>query len=254
MQYGIIHLAIVPLRDAPAHKAQQVSQLLFGEGFEVLETQGQWLKIQTENDGYEGWVQAIQSILFDAGTYAKIKQKTSQLTAEPVTVVRKIADHSLLYLPAGSRVAGIEQGQFSIGATTFELLHPILPDKNSITDYAHTYLNTPYLWGGRTHFGIDCSGFAQAVYRQQGIQLKRDAWQQAEQGKVVDFLQSTLPGDLAFFDNEAGRIVHVGIMLNNGQIIHASGEVKTDRIDNQGIYSAGQKKYTHQLRIIKRFL
>lgn len=253
MQYGLINLAIVPLRDAPMHKAQQVSQLLFGEGFEVLEAQDQWLQIQTENDGYIGWIQAIQAILFDATNYQQIKQKQFRLTTEPVTVVRKIADQSMLYLPAGSRITSIRQNQFTIGAATFELLHPILPDKNSIIDYAYSYLNTPYLWGGRTHFGIDCSGFAQAVYLQKGIPLKRDAWQQAKQGTAIDFLQNALPGDLAFFDNEEGKIIHVGIMLNNEEIIHASGSVKIDRIDNQGIYAAEQKKYTHRLRIIKRF-
>lgn len=253
MQYGLINLAIVPLRDAPAHKAQQVSQLLFGEGFEVLETQGEWLQTQTENDKYIGCIQVIQAILLNAETYKQNQQKAFQLTTEPVTIVRKIADNSLLYLPAGSKIAGIAQNQFSIGNTNFEILQPISPDKNSIISYAHSYLNAPYLWGGRTHFGIDCSGFSQAVYLQQGIRLKRDAWQQAEQGILVDFLQAALPGDLAFFDNEEGRIVHVGIMLNNEQIIHASGNVKIDRIDNQGIYSAEQKKYTHQLRIIKRF-
>jgi len=254
MQFGIINLAIVPLREEPAHKLQQVSQLLFGEVFTVLETEGQWLKIQTENDEYVGWIQALQCVLFDEVVFNQIKQKQVQLTHEPVTVVRKIAGNSLLYLPAGSRLAGVERGKFIIGATTFELMNEIRPKKNSLIEYAHTFLNTPYLWGGRTHFGIDCSGFAQAVCLQSGIQLKRDAWQQAGQGKAVDFLQNALPGDLAFFDNEEGRIVHVGIMLNNGQIIHASGSVKIDRIDDQGIYSAEQKKYTHSLRIIKRFL
>ncbi len=253
MQYGLTPLAIVPLREAPAHKAQQVSQLLFGESFEVLEAPGEWLQIKTENDEYIGWIQAIQSVLLDAETYNQNQQKAFQLTTEAVTIVRKTVDNSMLYLPAGSKIAGIEQNQFTIGNTAFELLQPILSDKNSIINYAYSYLNTPYLWGGRTHFGIDCSGFSQAVYLQQGIQLKRDAWQQAGQGKIVDFLQNALPGDLAFFDNEEGRIVHVGIMINHEQIIHASGCVKIDRIDNQGIYSTGQKKYTHKLRIIKRF-
>ncbi len=254
MQFGIINLAIVPLREEPAHKLQQVSQLLFGEVFTVSETEGQWLKIQTENDEYVGWIQALQCVLFDEVVFNQIKQKQVQLTHEPVTVVCKIAGNSLLYLPAGSRLAGVERGKFIIGATTFELMNEIRPKKNSLIEYAHTFLNTPYLWGGRTHFGIDCSGFAQAVCLQFDVQLKRDAWQQAGQGKAVDFLQNALPGDLAFFDNEEGRIVHVGIMLNNGQIIHASGSVKIDRIDDQGIYSAEQKKYTHSLRIIKRFL
>ena len=119
---------------------------------------------------------------------------------------------------------------------------------------AKSFLNVPYLWGGRTHFGIDCSGFAQAVYRLQGITLKRDAYLQAEQGQTVDFLQEAKLGDLAFFDNEEGRITHVGMMLNNEQIIHASGKVKIYKIDMQGIYSAEQKKHTHKLRIVKRML
>ncbi|MVN22158.1 C40 family peptidase [Mucilaginibacter arboris] len=253
MQYGLIYLSIVPLREEPAHRSQQVSQMLFGEAFTVLETEDQWLKIQTEHDGYEGWIQALQCVLLDAASFQQHKQKQVQFTHEPVTTIRRNDKNSLLHLPAGCRLAGVDDDKFMVGNIQFELLHSIYLKKNNLFRYANTFLNTPYLWGGRTHFGIDCSGFVQAVYLQNGIQLKRDAWQQAEQGTAVDFLQSALPGDLAFFDNEEGRIVHVGIMINNGQIIHASGSVKIDRIDDQGIYSAELKKYTHKLRIIKRF-
>ncbi|MGI4804218.1 MAG: NlpC/P60 family protein [Janthinobacterium lividum] len=251
MQYGIINLAIVPLRDEPAHRSQQVSQLLFGEDFKVLETKEQWLKVK--NEFYTGWIQAIQCFLLEKADYENFKQKPVQLTQEPVTIIRRNNPDSFLHLPAGSFLPGILNGQFNIGTTAYELQNPIPPKENDLIKYAKTYLNTPYLWGGRTHFGIDCSGFSQAVFLQSGIKIKRDAWQQAEQGILVDFLQAAKPGDLAFFDNEAGRIVHVGIMLNNEQIIHASGSVKIDRIDDQGIFSAEQKKYTHQLRIIKRF-
>lgn len=253
MQYGLINLAIVPLREKAAHSSQQVSQLLFGEGFTVLEKENDWLKIKTESDSYKGYLQATQSVLVDRDIYEKHLIKTVLLTQEAVTNISKKTDHSLLYVPAGSRISGLENNEFILGSIEFQLHNQLQPKINGLIDFAKTYLNTPYLWGGRTHFGIDCSGFAQAVYRSQNIQLKRDAWQQAEQGQIVDFLQEALPGDLAFFDNEAGRIVHVGIMLNNEQIIHASGSVKIDRIDDQGIYSAEQKKYTHQLRIIKRF-
>lgn len=253
MQNGTVNLSIVPLREEAAHRSQQVSQLLFGEGFTVLETQGQWLKIQTENDGYTGWIQAIQSVLQDETDYKNYQQKPMQLTHAAVTVLRRNDKNSLLYLPAGSCLKGLENGKFNIGNVEYELLNPIQPKENNLINYAKTFLNTPYLWGGRTHFGIDCSGFVQAVYLQNGLQLKRDAWQQAEQGTIVDFLQAAKPGNLAFFDNAEGRIVHVGIMLDSEQIIHASGHVKIDRIDDQGIYSARQKKYTHQLRIIKRF-
>ncbi|MGI4750251.1 MAG: NlpC/P60 family protein [Janthinobacterium lividum] len=253
MQYGIINLAIVPLRETAAHASQQVSQLLFGEDFKVLETDGQWLKIKTENDHYKGWIQAIQSILLDKGEYENFKQKPIYLTHEPVTVVRRTDQDSRLFLPAGSCLPVITDQKFSIGKTVYEMQNPIKLKETDLITYAKTYLNTPYLWGGRTHFGIDCSGFSQSVFRQNGIEIKRDAWQQAEEGILVDFLQAAKPGDLAFFDNEAGRIIHVGIMLDNEQIIHASGSVKIDRIDDQGIFSAEQKKYTHQLRIIKRF-
>lgn len=253
MQYGLINLAIAPLRELPAHRSQQVSQLLFGEGFKVMETEKDWLKIQTQNDGYEGFLQATQSILLEEEIYENHLLKTVQFMHQPVTVVQKISDHSFLYLPAGSRIAGLANQTFIIGNDTFMLQNKLQPKINDLIDYAKTYLNAPYLWGGRTHFGIDCSGFAQAVFLQQNIQLKRDAWQQAEQGKTVDFLQSALPGDLAFFDNEEGKIIHVGLMLNNEQIIHASNRVKIDRIDDQGIFSADQNKYTHKLRIIKRY-
>jgi cell wall-associated NlpC family hydrolase len=253
MQYGLINLAIVPLREKAAHSSQQVSQLLFGECFTVLETEPDWLKIKTESDGYEGYIQAIQGVLISKEDHEKHLLKTVQPTHGPVTIVSKKQDHSCLYLPAGSRIAGLENNGFIFGEIEYQVQNPLQPKVDGLIDFAKTFLNTPYLWGGRTHFGIDCSGFAQAVYLQQNIQLKRDAWQQAEQGKIVDFLQAALPGDLAFFDNEAGRIVHVGLMLNNEHIIHASGKVKIDRIDDEGIYSKGQKKYTHRLRIIKRF-
>lgn len=253
MQNGLINLPIVPLREEPAHRSQQISQLLFGEGFQVFEMQGEWQKIQTVNDGYMGWMQANQGVLIEKDIYETHQQKQVQLTHEPVTVIRRNDNYSLLHLPAGCRLAGIDEDKFTIGNTTFELLHSVVFKKNKLIKYAGTFLNTPYLWGGRTHFGIDCSGFAQVVYSLHGFQLKRDAWQQAEQGEPVDFVQNTLPGDLAFFDNAEGRIVHVGIMLDAERIIHASGYVKIDRIDNQGIYDAAQKKYTHQLRIIKRY-
>ena len=119
---------------------------------------------------------------------------------------------------------------------------------------AQFYLNAPYLWGGRTFFGIDCSGFSQLVYKHLGVKIKRDAAQQAEEGRVVDFLQEAVPGDLAFFDNEHGKVTHVGIILDDLDIIHASGRVKVDRIDEQGIFCLDSQKYTHKLRIIRRII
>ena len=128
------------------------------------------------------------------------------------------------------------------------------PSADALIVTALFFQNAPYLWGGRTLFGIDCSGFSQIVFKLNGIKLNRDAWQQAEQGAVVDFLPEAKSGDLAFFDNAEGRIIHVGIMLGTNKIIHASGKVRVDTIDNQGIYNAEMGRYTHKLRIIKRFI
>jgi cell wall-associated NlpC family hydrolase len=161
-------------------------------------------------------------------------------------------------LSPGSTLPFYQNGFCAIGDEKFEVkFHPMISDRENFSQLveqtAKFFQNAPYLWGGRTLFGIDCSGFSQIVYQLLGIQLQRDASQQAEQGQLVDFLTSAIAGDLAFFDNEDGKIIHVGIMLNNHQIIHAAGKVRIDPIDDQGIFNPELGKYTHKLRIIKRF-
>ena len=252
MEYGIANLAVVPLRAQPSHASEQVSQLLFGETFEIMERFENWLRIITTFDGYEGWLNELQLVPIDSDTYTKIVSAKAITTRSFVASALKEADNSLLYIPFGSTLPFFANGKCTVGSDTFSV--DTNGNMENLLEIAYSFINTPYQWGGRTHFGIDCSGFAQAVMRTQGVNLKRDAWQQAEQGSVVDFLQSATLGDLAFFDNPEGRITHVGIMLNNEMIIHASGKVKIEQIDDQGIYSAEQKKYTHKLRIIKRYL
>ena len=121
-------------------------------------------------------------------------------------------------------------------------------------EIAQSLLNVPYQWGGRSPMGMDCSGFTQVVFKILGKKLLRDAWQQAEQGVLVNFIEEIQPGDLVFFDNEEGRIIHVGIALANHKIIHASGCVRIDNLDHHGIYNTETRKYSHNLRIIKRVL
>lgn len=253
MEYGICNLAIAPLRAEPNERSEQVSQVLFGEAFEVMERNGQWARIITAFDGYEGWINELLFTAIGQIAYKSLLKKPAPITLRPVTQAWKRPNNSVLYLPFGSSLAFLEGTTCHIKSDYFEIIGEI-GETGEIDNIAKSFLNVPYLWGGRTHFGIDCSGFTQAVMRSQGFTLKRDASLQAEQGKVVDFLQEARLGDLAFFDNEDGRITHVGIMLNNEQIIHASGKVKIDKIDNQGIYAADQKKYTHKLRIVKRML
>jgi cell wall-associated NlpC family hydrolase len=126
--------------------------------------------------------------------------------------------------------------------------------KDNLVKTAYQYLNSPYLWGGKTPFGIDCSGFTQMVYKLNGYKLLRDASQQSTQGEVLSFIEESEPGDLAFFDNEEGKIIHVGIMLENNYIIHASGKVRIDRLDHLGIYNAEINRHTHRLRVIKKII
>jgi len=253
MEFGICNLAIIPLRAEPSERSEQVSQVLFGEVFEVMEKRAEWARIITTFDGYEGWISTKQYVGLGQIAYKAITSSPVHLTYRPLTQAWKKAGNSVLYLPAGSSLSFLEGTTCHIRNEYFEILGEI-GAREKIDISAKSFLNTPYLWGGRTHFGIDCSGFTQAVYRLQGITLKRDAYLQAEQGKTVDFLQEAKLGDLAFFDNEEGHITHVGMMLNNERIIHASGKVRIDKIDTNGIYATDVRRYTHKLRIVKRHI
>ena len=129
-----------------------------------------------------------------------------------------------------------------------------LKDKSQLLKTAFSYLNAPYLWGGKTPFGIDCSGFTQMVYKLNGYRILRDASQQATQGEALSFIEESEPGDLAFFDNSEGHITHVGIIMPNNYIIHAHGKVRIDRLDHSGIYNEEKRQHTHKLRVIKKII
>ena len=251
MEFGICNLAIVPLRAEPSERSELASQLLCGEVFEVMELQEKWARIITSFDGYEGWVSTLQFAELNKDAYRAFQQTPATLTHLPVTQAWRRDNDSVLYLPIGSTLGFLEGTACHIQHVYYDILGEI-GARASLETSARSFLNVPYLWGGRTHFGIDCSGFTQAVLRLQGVNLKRDAYLQAEQGQTVDFLQEAQLGDLAFFDNAEGRITHVGILLSNDKIIHASGKVKIDKIDTNGIYSHELQRYTHKLRIIKR--
>jgi len=258
--FGICLLAVVPLRANPLHASEMISQLIFGDTFEIIEQQDSWIKIKTNYDDYEAWVDEKQIADIDQIIVKKLSLETQFLTKNPATLILKGKQKEGMYLPSGSVLPFLQGEEFLINNETYQVKpnDVFLPDlrnfHSQIAQTAKSFLNAPYLWGGKTHFGIDCSGFSQTVFKLLGIKLKRDAYQQAEQGQTVDFLVEAKAGDLAFFDNEEGRITHVGIMLSNSEIIHASGKVKIDRIDNQGIFAGDQNKYTHKLRIVKRML
>lgn len=254
MEYGICNLAVIPMRAEPNERSEQVSQLLFGEAYELLEWGEKWVKIKTGHDSYEGWISRLQVVMLAHIEYQNLLETPAPITYRPITHAWRVSDNSSLYLPATSCLVFLNGTTSRIKQEKYAITGNTALDYEDITQAALSYLNTPYLWGGRTHFGIDCSGFTQAVYRMYGVQLLRDASQQATQGSNVDFAPEAKPGDLAFFDNAEGRITHVGILLSANSIIHASGRVKIDHFDTEGIYSDELKRYTHKLRIIKRYL
>ncbi|MDQ7949319.1 MAG: C40 family peptidase [Pedobacter sp.] len=256
--YHVCRIAIAPLRKEPSDRSEITSQLLFGDRAKVLEKTEKWCYVQSQHDQYEGWMD-----------YKQLEKISSQQYADDQGFVYRSPlqlDNTLIgengtkyYLSPGSRLPYYDDGFCFLGEKKYEVtFKPFVPELatfgSKVEETAKFFENTPYLWGGRTLFGIDCSGFVQMVYSLNGIQLRRDASQQAEQGELVDFLAAAKLGDLAFFDNDEGKIIHVGLMLGNDKIIHSAGMVRIDPIDNQGIYNAELGKYTHQLRIIKRFV
>ncbi|HXI00541.1 MAG TPA: C40 family peptidase [Sphingobacteriaceae bacterium] len=256
--FGICTLSLAPVRAEASDRSEMISQLLFGDYFQILERSDSWLRICAQYDEYEGWVDFKQIVEIEEDLYNKVKSDAVlglQLTHEAT----QLCNNEIIHLLSGSTLPFYNDGIFHLNHKEYTINGSVSSGNpknfaSGIESVARFYLNAPYLWGGRSPFGIDCSGYTQIVFKQFGICLKRDARQQALQGNMVGFLQEARAGDLAFFDNEEGRITHVGIMLNDHEIIHASGRVKIDKIDNQGIFSADLGRYSHRLRIIKRYI
>jgi len=249
--YGFCHLSVIPLRETPSDLSQMTTQLLFGDVFEVIENKEDWLQIKNAYDDYIGWIDKKQQIQIDENKFDEIKD--IQYVNDKAIELDSNNEHYSL-LTASSFPS---EKLFKLGNRCFTPKGTLLPYSTKrikqIPTIALSYLNAPYLWGGKTHFGIDCSGFTQSVYKIAGYKIMRDASQQAKQGRLLNFLSEANPGDLAFFDNEEENIIHVGILLENNNIIHSSGKVRIDLIDHQGIYNQETKSYSHNLRLIKTF-
>ncbi|WP_432410723.1 NlpC/P60 family protein [Rasiella sp. SM2506] len=247
MKYGLCNLSIVPLRLEASEASEMVTQVLYGETFKILEERKKWSRIRLHFDNYEGWIDNKQFVFTSEEDHQELLTKTPKLVSDLVGMLTT-EENQLLALPMGCNVAAAPYLNHIAEGAFVSKKFP----KQHIIQTALLYMNAPYLWGGKTPFGIDCSGFTQMCYKMNGYKLLRDASQQATQGEPLSFIEESEPGDLAFFDNAEGNIIHVGIIMEDNYIIHAHGKVRIDRLDHTGIFNYEKRQHTHKLRVIKR--
>lgn len=253
MEYAVVAVPAAPVRRKPMHRKEMVNQLLFGETVRVLRSKGPlWLKVRSLHDNYEGWMTNTLLTAIDevsAGTM-------SAYAVTDLLAAINVGDRKM-NIPVGSSLPFFINGKGKLADDEYGFTGNYCKrDEQQVSEelikqLTSPWLNAPYLWGGRTPLGVDCSGFVQVIYKLMGIDLPRDAWQQAQEGKTVKKFREALPGDLAFFDNDED-IVHTGILLGNDQIIHASGKVKIDMINKKGVYDMVTGKKILSLRLIRR--
>ena len=269
VEYAIAHCTVTPVRQEPSEGSEQLTQLLFGEVCEVLDRLPRWTKIRSALDGQEGWVD-FKMLKPTPVPSLKGREKRSGVVAVPMAVVTDMETGEELMLTLGTRLPNYAHGTFEVLGKQY-LIDPtevrgerleVKGDeairREDVCAIAQTLLNAPYLWGGKNAMGIDCSGFTQVVYAAMGVNLLRNAREQITQGEVVVSLNEAQAGDLAFFDHadrdpKATNISHVGLLLDKERIIHCSGCVHIDTIDEQGIHLA-DGELTHHLVAIKRYL
>lgn len=254
MKYAVCSVPVSALRKEPQHNVEMISQQLFGECSTILESLPGWAKIRCRYDNYEGWCQASHLQEIDEDQFSSTNKK---LAAEWINEI--CYNKEKMLIPFGSSLSTFKKNKASwqnnVVQYDGDTYNPVKGKVNrkNIKWVTGKYLNTAYLWGGKSVYGIDCSGFTQSVYKFLNIYLPRDSWQQAESGETINSLSDTKCGDLCFFDNEEGRITHVGILINDHKIIHSSGKVRVDEIDEGGIINSDTKMRTHKLKVIKRY-
>jgi hypothetical protein len=258
LQRGICRLSIVPVRKEPTHGSELVTQLLFGDHYTILSytPDKNWIHIKIYFDEYEGWIDIKQSKSISEEYFHDMINNEFKISTDLTTSILykkkplQIVMGSILPI-AHTELFDFEE-QFAFNGEAKNLGQK--RDFDFIRSTALKYLNTPYLWGGKTPFGIDCSGFVQMVYKIAGYKLKRDTSEQVRQGQIIKEFNKAMPGDLAFFSDSNGKIGHVGIIFEDKKIIHAHGQVRIDEINEKGIFNVKNNIQTHKLEFIRRIL
>ena len=259
MSYGICEISLIPVRKEACHSAEMVTQLLFGHTYTIIENSENWLQIRISNDNYEGWIEQKQVYLISEAEFKRYTSETHNIVTDLVQVINNNTSNTIFPILLGSNIYGEQDKAFRINKQDYIYNGALESSKQNISakliiENALMYKNAPYLWGGKSPFGIDCSGLVQMAYYLSGIKLLRDASQQATQGETINLITDASPADLCFFDNDEGAITHVGILLPDSKIIHASGYVRIDSIDHHGIYDSLLQSYSHKLRLIKKII
>lgn len=255
--HGICHLSIVPMRTEPSDKSELCTQLIFGDAYSIIDENEKWFKIKTAFDDYEGWIDKLQHNDISENNFTQYIIQPQAVCYDDVALVEH--QHGSQLITLGATLPFLEGRKFTIGNNKYtyegELYAPTsLVDDGLVKFFALRFSHSPYLWGGKTLFGTDCSGFVQTVYKLLGYKIKRDAYQQAEHGIEVKDINQIKTGDLVFFENDNQRITHVGMVLEENKIIHAHGEVRIDVVDEKGIFNLTKKKYSHKFSKIRRII
>ena len=258
MKYGICPFSVIPLRVSAVDTSEICTQLLFGELAEVLEKKGKaWLKVRCQHDNSIGWVHTNQLHPITANEFEAYSKDFAYCLDLMQPIMAK--DH-FIPITIGARLPLFDGMKLQSEGKSYQFTgQAVFPadmstDAELLEKLARRYLYAPYLHGGRSPFGIDSAGLVQNVFQMLGISLPRDAAQQLDRGDAIDFVEQAVEGDLAFFENRVGRITHVGIILPDLQIIHASDCVRIDKLDHFGIFNEASNRYTHKLRVIRRIL
>lgn len=250
-KFGVCNLSIVPIRDSATDTSEIITQLLFGDTVEILEEGQPWVKIRFANDAYEGWMDFKQLTYIDEAEYLELELKEKVYLKSPLLTVT--GPRGLQRIMLASTLPNLTNKTIQFGGETYHFGADIEDIKPSLIETAMEYINTPYLWGGKSLFGIDCSGLVQNCFKIHAIELPRDASKQVDEGELISYANRKI-GDVPFFINAKGIVHHVGILTEKDKIIHAAGSVRIDIFNEKGIFRDDLNKYTHHYHSIKRYL